>query len=52
MLWDSSLDNDDHETLLTIQSLLGGNVWDKDLCTNIAAILDKAGYTIADLPAL
>ena len=47
----STLNNDDHDTLLTIQNLLDGNVWDEETIEEVARILHEAGYEINDIPA-
>lgn len=45
----STLLNDDHQTLLTIQNLLNGNEWDAETLDDIAQIMNDAGYEISDV---
>lgn len=39
----------DRDTLLAIQNLLGGQEWTADTMSNVASLLEAAGYPIEDL---
>ncbi len=39
----------DHEAMLAIQELLGGQVWTAEVLEEIADVLQQAGYRVRDI---